>query len=103
MQKYQMLGNNISPTRPFLDQECVARCLTSRTSMFFRFPFRKIPIFKEAKILYGDIFKSRKTFPFVVEYGRNNNSDELGQADIHDDFSFRRYCLNVLSKTNLEK
>lgn len=98
MQKYQMLGKNIIPILPFLDQEFVARCLASRTDMFFRFPFRKIPIFRKVKILYGDIFKSRKTFPFVVEYGKNKISDELGLPEIQDDFSFRKYCLNVLSK-----
>lgn len=98
MQKYQMLGKNVIPILPFLDQEFVARCLSSRTNIFFRFPFRKIPIFKKVKVLYGDIFKSRKTFPFVVEYGKNKNSDGLGLSDIQDDFSFRKYCLNVLKK-----
>ena len=93
-----MLGKNIIPILPFLDQEFVARCLASRTDMFFRFPFRKIPIFRKVKILYGDIFKSRKTFPFVVEYGKNKISDELSLPEIQDDFSFRKYCLNVLSK-----
>ena len=104
MQKYQMLSKNVIPILPFLDQEFVARCLASRTDMFFRFPFRKIPIFSKVKTLYGDIFKSRKTFPFVVEYGSDKITDELGLPVIQDDLSFRKYCLNILSKKiNLEK
>ena len=102
LQKYHMLGENVIPILPFMDQEFVARCLVSRTVMFFRFPYRKIPIFKKAKALYGDIFKSRKTFPFVVQYGKNKSYEEECHSKIQDDSSFRKYCLNVLSKINLE-
>jgi asparagine synthetase B (glutamine-hydrolysing) len=103
LQKYQMLGKGVIPILPFMDQKFVARCVVTRSSMFFRFPYRKIPIFNKARELFGDIFNSRKTFPFVVQYGETKITEENFGSAIRDEYSFRKYCLDFLLKINLEK
>ena len=98
MQKYQMLEEEITPILPFLDKEFVAKCLSSKTTMFFRFPSRKIPIFRRAKKYFGSIFKSKKTVPFIVEYKEEEILSGPVVSEINDDVSFRKYCLEALKK-----
>lgn len=95
-QKYQLLGPEIEPILPFMDKDFVARCIATRTSMFFRFPNRKIPIFNRVKSVYGDLFRSRKTFPFVVNYSVKQSDGSESNLDINNDISFREYCLEQM-------
>jgi asparagine synthetase B (glutamine-hydrolysing) len=97
-QKYQLLGPDVTPILPFMDKEFVARCIATRTSMFFRFPNRKIPIFNRVKSVYGDLFRSRKTFPFVVNYSVKQSDGSGSNLDINNDISFREYCLEQMMR-----
>lgn len=95
-QKYQLLGPDVTPILPFMDKEFVSRCIVTRTNMFFRFPNRKIPIFNRVKSVYGDLFRSRKTFPFVVNYSVKQSDGSESNLDINNDISFREYCLEQM-------
>ena len=95
-QKYQLLGPDVTAILPFMDKEFVGRCIVTRTNMFFRFPNRKIPIFNRVKSVYGDLFRSRKTFPFVVNYSVKQSDGSESNLDINNDISFREYCLEQM-------
>jgi asparagine synthetase B (glutamine-hydrolysing) len=98
LQKYQLLGPNIKALLPFMDQSFVSRCLSSKTSLFFSFPYRKKPIFNLALKVYGKIFKSRKTYPFIVKYPQNKQLDARSQNDVDDNFIFRARSLASIAE-----
>ena len=100
IQKYHLLGKKNVPVLPFMEQAFVERCLASRTSMFFSFPKRKIPIFNKTTEIFGKIFNSQKTIPFVVSYSEAIMEKDESNKAINNDYSFRNYCLKELMKKN---
>jgi len=46
--------------------------------------------------VYGKMFKSRKTYPFIVKYAQNKKMDTGSRKRVDGDFIFRTHSLNSI-------
>lgn len=94
-QKYRMLPENVKVILPFMNNEFIARSLSSPTSIFSGlFSFKK-PVTSHAKYLFPTMFKRAYTTPFIVNYTLESDR-VIQEINGHSYAHLKQYCIDEL-------